>query len=110
MNRFAKVVDGKIVGSANSELEHDPRRDEQGNLIWRRIVEHIPEYDPMEQMLGERFMAVSEEIVVESYRVIPLEDAPTIEERLDALEAGDMNRIEHHRKVIEALRQSGKKV
>jgi hypothetical protein len=108
MNRFAKVINGVVAGIQGSELEYDERRNEAGELIWRRVVEHIPQYDPSTEMLGEKFMTVSDEIVIESYSVIPLSEAPTIEQRLDALEAGDVKRVELHHRLITSLRNAGK--
>lgn len=108
MNRFAKIVSGTVQAVAGSELEYDDRRDDSGELIWRRVVTHIPEYDVETQMLGNAFLQISDEVVIETYEVIPLLDMPTIHERLDALECGDIERIQRHQRIIQGLKNAGK--
>lgn len=108
MNRFAKVVNGKVIAIVGSELGFDDRRDGDGEFIWRRIVTHVPDYEITTQMLGDTILQVSDEIVIETYEIIPLIDMPTIHERLEALETGDIAKIKKHCRIIDSLKESGR--
>lgn len=108
MNRFAKVVDGKVQAVVWSELEHDDRRNEAGELIWRRVMTHIPPYDVATEMLGASFLEVCQEVVLETYEILPLADMPSLHDRIEALENGDIALIEKHRRIVQSLKEAGK--
>lgn len=120
--KLAKIVDNKIVAIVDHPVADD-RKDAAGNLIYRPVDEDSsPAPDGF--VNGEREYLIKNDSVLIKRKLVKLSkdqveakkthslltdpEFPGIHDRLDALEAGDTEKIQAHKVKIEDLKKKHK--
>lgn len=117
--RLAKIVKNQIVGIVESDIADD-RKDESGALIYRPIQDEPTPIPETHGVIGDEYI-IKDDHVVKKLKTVQLTkgqilrkklsefyhdpELPTVDQRLDALESGDKEKISSNAAKVSELRK-----